>query len=298
VPIPDAILPGCEPSYRDMLRAAQSRPLAWQVQHSIDLLRLYEPMALELSPEGYYLAFSGGKDSVVLLRLAQMAGVAFSPWYNQTTIDPPELVRFIREQHPDVRWNRPKKNLIMCMEDGASGPPTRGNRWCCKLFKERGGDGFVKAIGVRAAESPRRATQWREIVAHRGGKGHIVCPILYWSDDHVWAFIRQEKIPYCSLYDEGFTRLGCIGCPMSGPKGAARDFARWPGFERLWKIGFQRYWARWKGVPRLDGKPRWIERMGSWEELWAWWISRKGQRENDQCQMTMNFSGEVDDADS
>lgn len=287
-----SILPGCEASYPQMLKMAQTQPLERKIANSIALLQAYEPMALAVSAEGFYLAFSGGKDSIVLHQLAVEAGVKFVPCYNQTTIDPPELVRFIQSEYPHCRWNRPRKNPVMAMTDGADGPPTRINRWCCEDYKEGGGTGRIKVLGLRAAESPRRAGVWRETIANRNG-GHIVCPILYWTDADVWEFIRGRGLKYPSLYDEGFKRLGCIGCPMAGPEGTRRDFARWPGFERLWKIGFQRYWNRWWGVPRNDGKPRWIARFSRWEELWDWWISREGwKKAEEECQMTMNFSGE------
>jgi len=272
-----------EEYYKECLKKAQSRPLSDKIDAALRFLCLYESIALANHSDGYYLAFSGGKDSIVMKELARIAGVKHVCYYNQTTIDPPELVRFIQTEHPEVRWNRPEMNLVMKMTDKSHGPPTRLARWCCEIYKEHGGDGRVKLIGVRAAESPRRAAHWRKVIPNRNS-GTILCPILYWTDEDIWAFIRMRNLPYCSLYDEGFKRLGCVGCPMSGKKGAARDFARWPGFERLWKIGFQRYWARWKGAPRRDGKPRWIERFSCWEELWDWWVSREKWQEKEVCQ--------------
>jgi len=281
-------------SENDMMRVAQARSLDEKIQQAVAFLQGHEMLTMG---EGYYLAFSGGKDSVVMLRLAQMSGVKFDAWYNQTTIDPPELVRFIREYHSDVAWNRPKEgNLVMHMAANSNCPPTRIARWCCKIYKEQGGnDRKVKLIGVRAAESPRRAATWKQVSPHRNGRSIVLCPILYWTDADIWNFIRAEKISYCRLYDEGFKRLGCVGCPMGGKKGRERDFARWPGFERLWKIGFKRYWDRWKGVPRRDGNPRWIERFSSVGELWSWWMEEKG--ENNDCQARLLFSGEPEEDD-
>ena len=57
---------------------------------------------------GYFLAFSGGKDSVTIKRLAQMAGVKFEAHYSVTSVDPPELVQFIKREHPDVQRDVPK----------------------------------------------------------------------------------------------------------------------------------------------------------------------------------------------
>ena len=68
----------------------------------------------------------------------------------------------------------------------------------------------------------------------------MVNPIVDWTDDDVWAFLNGNNIPHCSLYDEGFTRLGCIGCPLSGSKNMIRDFERWPKYKELYIRAFQR----------------------------------------------------------
>ena len=60
------------------------------VDQSIELMRHEERRCEDA---GYWLAFSGGKDSIVLHRLAEMAGVKFDAHYGLTTIDPPELVQ-------------------------------------------------------------------------------------------------------------------------------------------------------------------------------------------------------------
>lgn len=77
-----------------------------KIKRAIILLKENEPK------EGYYLAFSGGKDSCTIKELAILSGVKFDAWYNNTTIDPPELVRFIKEYHKDVKWNFPKENMF------------------------------------------------------------------------------------------------------------------------------------------------------------------------------------------
>ena len=71
---------------------------------AVEMIQLFEPTALQYHPDGYYLAFSGGKDSVAIYGLAQMAGVKFKAHYHLTTVDPPELVYFIRNQYPDAYW--------------------------------------------------------------------------------------------------------------------------------------------------------------------------------------------------
>lgn len=59
-----------------------------KIEHSVDLLKRAEKLALKMSPEGFHLAFSGGKDSQVLYYLAKMAGVKFKARMQVTTIDP------------------------------------------------------------------------------------------------------------------------------------------------------------------------------------------------------------------
>lgn len=157
------------------------------------------------------------------------------------------------------------------------------------MYKEQGGAGQIKVIGVRAEESSRRARIWKQIVDHKKS-GKIVCPIIYWTSDDVWEFHRQEGLPYCCLYDEGFTRLGCVGCPMAGPKVQAMEFARWPNYERNWKRAFKMFWEKWSGVPTLKGERRWFEDFGSWEGLWSWWISGKAAEGGTGCQLEFLFT--------
>lgn len=126
-----------------------------KVQTAIDRLRAFEP------EEGYYLAFSGGKDSQCIYHLAKMAGVKFDAHYTITSVDPPELIRFIRKNYKDVEMFYPRDsngkvitmwNLIASYNN----PPARNNRYCCRDLKESGGKGRVTVTGVRWAESIRR----------------------------------------------------------------------------------------------------------------------------------------------
>lgn len=275
-----------EVTEEEIYQAAISEPLERKIEKALAIIREYEPMALELSPDGYYVAFSGGKDSIVMERLFQMAGVKHSAWYNNVTIDPPELVQFIKRVYPYVQWNNPEMNLIYKMADKSNGPPTRLARWCCEIYKEQGGTGKFKAIGVRAEESARRKGAWQTITRHRKTSTPILSPILYWTETDIWQFVRSNDMPYCSLYDEGFKRLGCVGCPMGGPTAQKREFERWPKYEKLWRRGFQLYWDRWKGVPRRDGGDRWIEKFQTVDQLWQWWISGKAyEGDAPDCQM-------------
>ena len=67
----------------------------------------------------------------------------------------------------------------------------------------------------------------------------VVNPIIDWEDSDVWEFIRENDLPYCCLYDEGFKRLGCIGCPMGGRKQQLKEFERWPKYKELYIKAFE-----------------------------------------------------------
>jgi phosphoadenosine phosphosulfate reductase len=236
-----------------------------RVARAVQLLKDHEPA------EGYYLAFSGGKDSVVCKKLLQIAGVKFESWYNNTTIDAPELVQFIKRQHPDTHWNFPKMNMMHRVATAPKLPPTRFMRWCCEEYKEGGGKGRIKVFGVRAAESAARKKRWQEVSTDLDGLPAI-CPIVYWSTDQVWEFIHAFQVPYCSLYDEGFDRMGCIGCPLQSPESQDREFARFPVYEKNWKRAITLNWLKWKDVPNTKtGKPRRQSLFKTADDFWNWW---------------------------
>lgn len=251
---------------------------------AISLLREHEADARKLDPEGYFLAFSGGKDSIVIERLASMSGVKYHSHYSQTTIDPPELVRFIKDFYPNVAWIRPRENFFKAVE--RKGPPSRLVRWCCEKYKESAGDGKYKILGVRAAESVKRAKTWKEVTPWRGGLGGLViAPIVRWSHQDVWDFIHHHNMPYCTLYDEGWKRLGCIGCPMAGA-GRIREFIRWPRFRDLWIRSIERNWESHVGKKNRYGENFYCMRFKSGREFYDWWISENSSAapdENNEC---------------
>lgn len=253
-----------------------------KTQRAIELLKLYEPSALKLDTErGYYLGFSGGKDSVVIKEIARLSGVKFNARYSQTTIDPPELVRFIKEQHPDVEWKRPKRNFFKALAD-SHGLPTRLVRWCCEEFKERDGDGKVKILGVRTTESAARSKRWKEVTLWRSLLGgFVVAPICYWTEQEVWQFIREHNLPYCKLYNEGFKRLGCVGCPMSSRR--KKEFKRWPGFEKAWRFATKKYFNARKGKLNRYGEGFYFERFKTSDEFFDWWLSDKASGISEDC---------------
>lgn len=258
---------------------------------AIALLRECEPA------DGYYVAFSGGKDSEVIKHLCKLAGVRFDAHYNQTTIDPPELVRHLKQYHPDVAWNL-KPSMMHAVATLPKIPPTRMVRWCCEKYKEGDGKDRVRVFGVRRAESPRRKLRWSEVDQYDGKL--VICPIVHWSDDDVWAFIRKHALPYCALYDEGIKRIGCVGCMLAGPEQQTREFARWPKFEANWKRAIIANWEKWKDVPNEKGQPRYQSKFKTGEEFWLWWRTKRVPdyfREDHQCGLLWtNQDGDEDDS--
>jgi len=263
--------------------------LSDKVQKSIATIQLYEPKALERDPvNGYYVADSYGKDSCVIRHLCAAAGVAHKCHHHLTTLDPPELIHFGRKHHPDALIHRPSLPLLARFVQKSAGPPTRRSRWCCQEYKEPYGNPYIKVLGIRAQESRNRKVRWKIWTPWKRPVTWILNPILYWTAADVWEYIRQHKIPYCCLYDQGFSRLGCVGCPMSG-NGRYKEFARWPKYEKLWHKAFQKYWLAWHNVPRKDGDPRWFDKKGwtSWQDLWKWWMEETPRNAPDDCQPSL-----------
>lgn len=208
--------------------------LAEKIDHSVRLIKSAEKLALRASEEGFYLAFSGGKDSQALYHVTELSGVKFHAHMNMTSVDPPSVVRFVKENYPEVQRHIPKKNFFQLIEK-KNQLPSQAARYCCEVLKEHGGEGYVKLIGIRAEESKKRSKRkevettkrkqftFDQFSEHQetmincvGGKDSIlVSPILHWTEQDVWEFLDKIGARHCSLYDEDQKRIGCAYCPMS-----------------------------------------------------------------------------------
>ena len=267
-----------------------------KIKTAIERIKFAYEVAQQRELGDLYVCFSGGKDSTVLAELCKMAqeqyGVEYSLNYNVTGIDPPELVYFMRQHYPELIWHPYKKSMWQLIIEKHM-PPTRLVRYCCAELKERGGENKMCLTGVRWAESVKRKnnrtayevfgkTKEQRMLFSDNDDGRLgfencmmkrklVCnPIVDWENDEVWEFIHKYDLPYCSLYDEGFSRLGCIGCPISGTIGQKNEFARYPKFKKLYLLAFDK---TLKGISD-QSKMNWKTA----EDVMNWWLSDKAEK--------------------
>ena len=159
-------------TYEDAIKLAPL-DLRNKIQHSVELIRKAEKIALIYDPKnGFYNTFSGGKDSQALYYIVKMSGVKFQTHINFTSIDPADVVRFVKTQYPSVIRHKPQINIYKkAIEKGIL--PTMIKRWCCQEYKENGGAGKVKLIGIRSEESVRRSKRNEVEVSAKKFSGNI-----------------------------------------------------------------------------------------------------------------------------
>ena len=266
------------------------KQLQKKIDYSINLIKKMEPLALTYDNiNGFYLAFSGGKDSQAIYQLIKEAGVKYKAHMNLTSIDPPEVIRFVKHQYPEVERIKPKMSIYdMALKKHIL--PTRTRRWCCAEFKEMSGAGTVTIIGIRHAESSRRfkrneletgdrkfSGNFDQFSEHRenmvtcvSGKDKILLsPIIDWTESDVWEYINDRKLPHCELYDKGFTRIGCLCCPMSSYNQKIKEIKRFPHVEKRWK----------ETIQKLIDKGYVNHNFDNPEFGFNWWISGKSYKQ-------------------
>ena len=186
------------------------------------------------------VAYSGGKDSDVILELARMSGIKYRAIYKNTTIDPPGTIAHAKANGVEIR--RSRKTFFQLMAQ--KGFPSRFVRFCCSELKE------YKILdrnimGVRKAESVARSKRYTEptkCLFYGSKKEHVEAfyPILDWTDQDVADFIKERGIKCHPLYyDEDGTfhverRLGCMCCPLAYKKKRIAEFKAHPNMVKAY----------------------------------------------------------------
>lgn len=271
---------------------------------AIQLLKDFEPK------EGYWLAYSGGKDSDVISTLADLADVKYKKMYNVVSVDSPETVKHCKEVGAIFNYPRYSDGRVITMRNlipKKRMPPTRIVRYCCAELKETGGQGLLKITGVRKSESKKRndlvselriyssSKKLRTYINEKGiqfedtGTGIKVdydneilradndimqmCyqnhntnlnPIANWDDNDVWDFLKYYGVKTNPLYECGFKRVGCIGCPMAG-KHRFTQFRVFPKFKEYYIKAFQEM----ADNNIKDGK---VNSFTTGEQWFKWWL--------------------------
>jgi len=226
---------------------------------------------------------------LVCYKLAQMAEVNFIAQHAPTP-EFKETMQYIRKYFPDVLQVKPliwkksknpkfngKAKTMFNLIANRSIPPTRQHPYCCSSLKEnmgKAGDTFI--LGVRSAESNARNN--RHIVNFWLGKINVN-PIVDWSDEEVWEFIKLYNLPYNPLYSKGHCRVGCPGCPKS--KNQKEELENNPRWKKFYLTAFKHM------LKNCDTSQ---DTENSWktpEEVMAWWLGEcENQREEleGQCE--------------
>ena len=247
-----------------------------------------------------------------MYHLCKEAGVKFDAHYSHTTVDPPEVINFMRENYSDVIVDyRGTTMWQLIVKKGM--PPTRMVRYCCDELKEGGGRGRIMITGVRWAESTKRknnrgllelnnytkkyvklmndndeARRMFETCAMKSM--HTLNPIIDWTQEDVWEYLNSRNIPHCKLYDEGFDRVGCIGCPLAGSHQMRFEFARYPKYKQAYLRAFEKMLA----VRKDNGKPYYQWQTA--DDVMEWWLDEKRHPKVDADQISLFSEYENPDA--
>lgn len=285
-------------------------------QKAIERIKMASDMSLHHYKKPLVCTYSGGKDSDVMLELFKRSGIPFEVHNSHTTADAPQTVRHIREVFQRLELDGIKCEIEKPTYQGERTsmwrlipkklmPPTRLARYCCSVLKETGCANRYIATGVRWDESTSRK-KWNEFSAPNQ-KEHfskivlmndndsrrrmselciqqnkmVVNPIIDWTHSDIWGFIRSEHIETCELYQCGYERVGCIGCPMAGGK-RWKEFADFPKYRDLYIHAFDRMLEEWK---RRGKESKWKDGY----EVFLWWM----EDDNIPGQMTIDDFLEV-----
>ena len=230
-----------------------------KVKVAIERLKEHEP------PEGYYVCFSGGKDSTVMYDLVKKSGVKYDVHYSIMTVEPPDLLEFVKTNYPEVELIAPPFSMFDLIEKHGM-PPMRKFRFCTFELKMSKGAGRTKVDGVRAQES-RKRKGYKIFDEDRKNGGYFLHVIHDWTEKEIWQYIRENKLPYCKLYDKGFKRLGCLLCPCAVPRTIALDLKTFPEIAEKYRQACCKAYE--KRIARGKSYKKWI----SGDDMFNDWIA-------------------------
>ena len=205
-------------------------------QHTIQLI--YNTFVKYMSKVNvFYVAFSGGKDSIVTLDLVQRAlpHNSFKVLFGDTGMEFPDTYKAVRQveewcQHENISFIRAASDFTPEYTWSRFGPPATVNRWCCSVHKTApqiialreytGIPSFtgMAFIGVRASESLARS-EYDYISLGEKHKGQYSCnPILEWNSAELFLYLYYAKLPINEAYKKGNRRAGCLVCPRAAER--------------------------------------------------------------------------------
>lgn len=271
-----------------------------KVNRSIEILKNFEPQT-----EPYYVCYSGGKDSDAIRILCELANVKHELWHNHTTVDAPETVRYVRAV-PEIHINYPEKTMWQLIVEKKMPPTRLARYCCEELKEHGGcgrvkvtgvrkaesrsreeSGGLIKILGkpkktqTLAAEfgadfsaAKRGGTifnmdnsETRRVVEHcYRTTSTMVNPIIDWTDEDVWDFLKYYGCEGNPLYKCGWKRIGCIGCPLAG-KHRYTEFARYPKYKENYIRAFDRMLKA-----RKEAEKKTDERWSNGESVFKWWL--------------------------
>lgn len=185
----------------------------------------------------FYVAFSGGKDSVVALDIVQRAlpHNEFKVVFGNTDMEFPtttELVQKLSRKCSDegIEFLEAASNMTSKESWNIFGPPARKVRWCCTVHKtapvinmlsDKFANGKLRCVmitGVRGDESVSRSEYDEMSMGKKMAGQYSFHPILEWSSAEIYLYIYSQGLLLNDAYKYGFNRVGCIMCPNSSEK--------------------------------------------------------------------------------
>lgn len=218
-------------------------------EEAIERIKKFAKIAEKMNFE-VTVGFSGGKDSQVVYDLCKRSGIKFVAYYNES-FESNVTKQFIRENYPDVVWRR---NVCGFFENIAKNHggylPTAESAYCCTDYKHN--PKFVddcSIIGIRRAESAKRKTRKTLELKNKTqlkqnkslvesyfsdtcvgtGTASIIQlkPIIDWSDEDVWDYIKAMNLPVNPEYKQ-HKRVGCLICPKARFSSNYINLMKWP----------------------------------------------------------------------